>query len=156
FFVFIARGFDAGAVRLPSGVATADCQAPLRSPYAPTSFQREVVMRRFRFTHLAIGLLLCPVALRSAAAIAASPAGEHTVAMELPPEYRAWFKNPDGSCVQCSNGMVGMHINRPEWTFLLWDTPYGPAVHGGSWPGRVAEYARQRGMRLFNVTGDSF
>jgi hypothetical protein len=34
--------------------------------------------------------------------------------MELPPEYRAWFKNPDGSCVPCSNGIVGMHINRPE------------------------------------------
>ena len=24
---------------------------------------------------------------------------------------------------------------------------YGPAVRGGSWPGRVADYARQRGMR---------
>ena len=58
--------------------------------------------------------------------------------------------------MQCSNGMVGMHINRPEWTFLLWDTPYGPAVHGGSWPGRVADYARQRGMKIFNVTGNSF
>jgi hypothetical protein len=38
------------------------------------------------------------------------------------------------NCVQCSNGMVGMHINRPEWTFLLWDTEYGSAVRGGSWP----------------------
>src|SRR5207244_10304024 len=67
---------------------------------------------------------------------AESPAEAHAASMELPAEYRAWFKNPDGSCVQCSNGMVGMHINRPEWTFLLWDTPYGEAVHGGSWPGR--------------------
>jgi hypothetical protein len=81
---------------------------------------------------------------------------EHAAAMELPPEFREWFRNPDGSCVQCSNGMVGMHINRPEWTFLLWDTPYGPAVHGGSWPGRVADYAKQRGMRIYNVTGNSF
>jgi len=89
-------------------------------------------------------------------ASAESPAIKQAAFMELPAEYRAWFKNPDGSCVQCSNGMVGMHINRPEWTFLLWDTPYGPAVHGGSWPGRVAEYARQRGMKLFNVTGASY
>jgi len=87
---------------------------------------------------------------------AASPLAEHAAAMELPAEYRAWFHNPDGSCVQCSIGMVGMHINRPEWTFVLWDTEYGPAVHGGSWPGRVADYARQRGMRIFNVTGDSY
>jgi hypothetical protein len=91
-----------------------------------------------------------------AAADAVSPVGEHAAAMELPTEYRAWFRNPDGSCVQCSNGMVGMHINRPEWTFLLWDTEYGPAVRGGSWPGRVAGYARQRGMRIFNVTGNGF
>ncbi len=52
--------------------------------------------------------------------------------MELPPEYRAWFKNFDGSCVQCSNGMVGMHINRPEWTFLLWDTLFAELTRGAS------------------------
>src|SRR5687768_17196650 len=78
---------------------------------------------------------------------AASPDRGHAAHMELPAEQREWFKNPDGSCVQCSNGMVGMHINRPEWTFLLWDTPYGTAVRGGSWPGRVADYARRRGMK---------
>jgi len=83
--------------------------------------------------------------------------GLHAAYMELPAEYRAWFKNPDGSCVQCSNGMVGMHINRPEWTFLLWDTDeYGKAIRGGSWPGRVADYARARGMKIFNITGDSY
>src|SRR4051812_34898245 len=85
-----------------------------------------------------------------------SPGTEHPEAIELPTEYRQWFRNPDGSCVQCSIGMVGMHINRPAWTFLLWDTEYGPAVHGGSWPGRVADYARRRGMRIFNVTGNGF
>ena len=96
-------------------------------------------------------------ALSIAASVPAqSPPTDHATFMELPAEYRAWFKNPDGSCVQCSNGLVGMHINRPEWTFLLWDTPYGPAVHGGSWPGRVSDYARQRGMKLFNVTGNNF
>jgi hypothetical protein len=103
--------------------------------------------------------LFCPLlgtTLITAGIQAAPPAGEHSAYMELPAEYRAWFRNPDGSCVQCSNGMVGMHINRPEWTFLLWDTHYGKAVRGGSWPGRVAEYARQRGMKIFNVTGNSY
>ena len=76
--------------------------------------------------------------------------------MELPAASRAWFRNPDGSCVQCSNGMVGMHINRPEWTFLLFDTEYGPAVRKGSWPGRVADYAKRRGMRIYNVTGRTY
>jgi hypothetical protein len=52
--------------------------------------------------------------------------------------------------------MVGMWINRPEWTYLLWDTEYGKAERGGSWPGRVADYARRRGMHIYNVTGDSF
>lgn len=87
-----------------------------------------------------------------------APAAEfrHPQAMELPPEFRAWFRNPDGSCVQCSAGMVGMHGNLPAWTFLLWNTEYGKAERGGSWPGRVAAYARQRGMRLYNVTGNSF
>jgi hypothetical protein len=69
---------------------------------------------------------------------AAAPDELHATWMELPPDYRAWFKNPDGSCVQCSNGMVGMHINRPEWTFLLWDSPYGAAAP----PPRVVEWWR--------------
>jgi len=81
---------------------------------------------------------------------------EHASAMELPADYRRWFANPDGSCVQCSLGMVGMWINRPAWTFLLWDTPYGPAERGGSGPSRVSRYASQRGMRLFNVTGRGY
>ena len=102
-----------------------------------------------------LSLLVAVTALATAAS-GQSPSTEHAAYMELPPEYRQWFRNPDGSCVQCSNGMVGMHINRPEWTFLLWDTPYGPAVHGGSWPGRVADYARQRGMHIFNVTGNDY
>lgn len=76
--------------------------------------------------------------------------------MEIPSDLRAWFRNPDGSCVQCSEGLVGMHNNLPAWTFLLFDTEYGKAQHGGSWPGRVASYAKTRGMRIFNVTGNSF
>lgn len=76
--------------------------------------------------------------------------------MEVPAELRAWFRNPDGSCVQCSQGLVGMNGNLPKMTFLLWDTEYGKAEHGGSWPGRVAAYAKQRGMRIFNVTGNGY
>lgn len=74
--------------------------------------------------------------------------------MELPPEVTGWYRNPDGSCVQCSNGMVGCHNNLPAWSTLLWDTEYGAAVRGGSSPSRVAKYARARGMRLYNVTGE--
>lgn len=83
-------------------------------------------------------------------------AADPAVSMELPAAYRRWFANPDGSCVQCSLAMVGMWINRPAWTFLLWDTPYGPAERGGSGPSRVARYASARGMRLFNVTGHGY
>lgn len=76
--------------------------------------------------------------------------------MELPDEVRLWFFNTDGSCVQCSGGMVGVRNNLPAWTFLLFNTDeYGPAQRGGSGPDRVARYARARGMRLFNVTGRS-
>ena len=74
--------------------------------------------------------------------------------MELPAEVRAWFRNPDGSCVQCSIGMCGTWCNVPEATTLLWDTPYGKAVRGGSWPGRVADYCQRRKIKVYNVTGD--
>jgi hypothetical protein len=80
----------------------------------------------------------------------------YATSMELRPEDRAYFRNPDGSCVQCSIGMVGMHINKPEWTYVLWDSEYGPAQRGGSGPSRVERYAQQRGMKIFNVTGDSY
>jgi len=73
--------------------------------------------------------------------------------MDLPPEVRRWFRNPDGSCVQCSIGMVGVWNNVPAATTLLWDTDYGKAVRGGSTPTRVANYASTRGIKCFNVTG---
>jgi hypothetical protein len=76
--------------------------------------------------------------------------------MELPTEVRTWFRNPDGSCVQCSIGMTGVWNNVPAATTLLWDTEYGKAVRGGSWPGRVRDYCEQRGIRAYNVTGESF
>lgn len=80
-----------------------------------------------------------------------SPPGSQT--MELPAEVTGWYRNPDGSCVQCSIGMVGCHNNLPAWSTVLWRTEYGRAERGGSWPSRVAAYARVRGMRIYNVTG---
>ena len=75
--------------------------------------------------------------------------------MELPKDVRGWFRNPDGSCVQCSIGMCGTWNNVPEAATLLWNTEYGNAIRGGSWPSRVADYCSERGIRAFNVTGDT-
>lgn len=73
--------------------------------------------------------------------------------MHLSPATRAWYRNPDGSCVQCSLGMAGVHCNDLNAATLLWDTEFGPAERGGSWPSRVAEYCDRRGIVAFNVTG---
>jgi hypothetical protein len=73
--------------------------------------------------------------------------------MDLPPEVRQWFRNPDGSCVQCSLGMCGVWSNVPAATTLLWDTPYGDSVRGGSGPSRVASYCDRRKIEAWNVTG---
>lgn len=77
------------------------------------------------------------------------------LAVDLPAEIREWFRNPDGSCVQCSIGMCGVDQNNPNAATLLWDTVYGPRVRGGSGPSRVSQYARTRGLSLYNVTGDT-
>lgn len=77
------------------------------------------------------------------------------LALDLPAEVREWYRNPDGSCVQCSIGMCGVDQNVPEAATLLWDTDYGPAERGGSYPQRVAEYAKRRGMKIYNVTGEN-
>ena len=76
-------------------------------------------------------------------------------AMDLPQEIRQWFRNPDGSCVQCSIGMCGVDQNVPEASTLLWDTDYGKAERGGSNPQRVAAYAKTRGIHIYNVTGSN-
>jgi hypothetical protein len=73
--------------------------------------------------------------------------------MQLSPATRGWFRNPDGSCVQCSIGMCGVHCNDINAASLLWDTDYGPAVRGGSWPSRVEKYCDQRGIKAWSVTG---
>lgn len=75
--------------------------------------------------------------------------------MQLSTNTRGWFRNPDGSCVQCSIGMAGVHCNDIKSATLLWDTEYGRAIRGGSWPGRVANYCDERGIKAWNVTGDT-
>lgn len=75
------------------------------------------------------------------------------LAVDLPEEIRGWYRNPDGSCVQCSIGMCGVDQNCPQAATLLWDTQYGPKERGGSWPERVGRYAAKRGIRIWNITG---
>ena len=79
--------------------------------------------------------------------------GRHAV--DIPSEIRKWYRNPDGSCVQCSIGMCGVDQNYPVASTLLWDTDYGAKERGGSYPQRVANYAQKRGMRIYNVTGEA-
>lgn len=77
------------------------------------------------------------------------------LAADLPREIRTWFRNPDGSCVQCSIGMCGVDQNVPAAATLLWDTQYGSRERGGSGPSRVAAYCERRVIRAFNITGTS-
>jgi hypothetical protein len=74
--------------------------------------------------------------------------------LDFPPEVRAWYRNPDGSCVQCSIGMCGVWQNTLEASTLLWDSPYGSRVRGGSGPSRVANYSKERGIPIYNITGE--
>lgn len=91
-----------------------------------------------------------------AAFLSATCSGQERLSqMELPAEVRSWFRNPDGSCVQCSIAMCGVWCNVPAATTLLWDTEYGKAVRGGSWPSRVTEYCKRREIKIFNITGES-
>ncbi len=83
-------------------------------------------------------------------------AAEPLATMMLEPDTRGWFVNPDGSCVQCSIGMAGVHCNDLNAASLLWDTPYGEKERGGSWPGRVANYCNARGIKAWNVTGNDY
>lgn len=73
--------------------------------------------------------------------------------MHIEPPVRAWYRNPDGSCVQCSIGMIGCHCNDLNAASLLWDTTYGPAERGGSNPFRVESYCNYRGIHAWSVTG---
>lgn len=95
------------------------------------------------------------------------------LAVDLPAGVREWYRNwgaphdgsgkrfvdrfgrpdPQGSCVQCSIGMIGAAQNVPAASTLLWQSEYGPPVWGGSWPDRVERYARQRNIAIYSVTG---
>jgi hypothetical protein len=74
--------------------------------------------------------------------------------LTLPENVRAWFRNPDGSCVQCSIGMAGVWQNFPAASYLLWDTEFGKAVRGGSYPSRVEKYCDARRIPVYNITGE--
>jgi len=74
----------------------------------------------------------------------------------VPAEQRQRFRNPDGSCVQCSMCMSGVDHDVPAAEFLLEGHPeYGPPVRGGSWPSRVREYCQERGIEAWHVEGDT-
>lgn len=75
--------------------------------------------------------------------------------VNLPGEISQWFVNQDGSCVQCSISNCGVWQNCPQASTLLFDTPYGNKVRGGSGPGRVEAYADRRGIPVYNVTGSN-
>lgn len=75
--------------------------------------------------------------------------------LNVPQEQLQRYRNPDGSCVQCSNGMCGLAMNVPEFASLLWDSEYGDKVRGGSNPSRVANYAKARKVRVYNITGST-
>lgn len=96
---------------------------------------------------LVVGVVLLSI-------VAPAAAGQDKTMMELPPDIREWFRNPDGSCVQCSIGMTGVWNNVPAASTLLWDTEYGPRVRGGSTPSRVARYCDARQIPAWNVTGN--
>jgi len=103
--------------------------------------------------------ILLPAILFASLRLGGSSAGiecpDPKLSVDLPAELRKWYRNPDGSCVQCSIGMIGVDQNVPAAATLLWDTEYGRKERGGSGPSRVTNYARARGIRCFNVTGSS-
>lgn len=101
----------------------------------------------------AIAALLTLAALAAPAAATDEQTAPTQHTMALPSEQRQWYRNPDGSCVQCSIGMCGVWQNIPQAYTLLWDTTYGPAVRGGSNPSRVEAYADRRNIPIYNVTG---
>jgi hypothetical protein len=71
----------------------------------------------------------------------------------VPADQRERMRNPDGSCVQCSIAIAGIHHNIPAAEFLLWNSQYGPAVRGGSWPERVEAFCKDRKIPIYNVEG---
>lgn len=89
--------------------------------------------------------------ISSELALGALPTSVHS--MELNTKERNWYFNPDGSCVQLSIGMCGVHCNDMNAATLPFNSVYGPQIRGGSWPGRVANYCNQRKIKAWNITG---
>jgi len=75
--------------------------------------------------------------------------------LDLPGDVCTWFVNQDGSCVQCSISMCGVWQNCPQASTLLFDSPYGTKVRGGSGPSRVETYSDRRAIPCYNVTGSN-
>jgi len=73
----------------------------------------------------------------------------------VPVDQRQRFRNPDGSCVQCSIGMMGVDLNVPAAEMLLWNSEFGPAVRGGSWPERTKKYCEERNIPAWHIEGDT-
>jgi hypothetical protein len=61
--------------------------------------------------------------------------------LDLPPRCGEWFRNPDGSCVQCSIGNVRRVVQRAgRFDVALGHAVWQSGCRGGSWPDRVADY----------------
>jgi hypothetical protein len=97
----------------------------------------------------------------SSAPAAAAPDTIEPIDLDYSPpaSVRKWYYNhgntgdPSGDCVQVSIGIDAVRCNNFPAAVICWDTPLGPAIRGGSGPSRVAEYCRQRGIKVYNVTG---
>jgi len=72
---------------------------------------------------------------------------------EVPADIRARYRNPDGSCVYCSIGMMGAAAGNPNMASILWSSEYGPACRGGSYPDRVKGDFDSRGLDAWHVEG---
>jgi hypothetical protein len=106
-------------------------------------------------TAISAFLIAIVIAVTHGCELQAAEPPPHAYRAELPEDIRVVFRNPDGSCVQCSLGMDGAQVNVPELTMLLFDSQYGPGIHGGSSPSRVENYCNQRNIKVYNVTGSS-
>lgn len=100
------------------------------------------------FIWIAVAVIMLSIVLATANA-------EDFLAVDIPTDQRIRFRNPDGSCVQCSIGMVGVNMNLPAAEMLLWNSEYGPRVRGGSGPSRVRSYCNARNIPAYNVTGNT-
>lgn len=72
----------------------------------------------------------------------------------VPEQERLRMRNRDGSCVQCSIAIAGIHHANANAEVLLFDSEFGPPVRGGSWSGRVAQFAKSRGLEIWQIEGD--